>query len=363
MAVRMTRPLTKFGGLADKSDNGRHTADTITCNSESSGYKVVPSGMSENQKQSEVLILIECSGPEVDASMSDRFQTSKVLNNLSPEIEGGRNFSNQPCIHMRSDTDKSIIDQSPEMTRFLKGCGHHVTRRKSECPPCIRRQEKISSMDSKKQKVKAKSIERAVDVEKSTSQLTSKDNFLSELPARSERSSEGNIHVQRAKIHRSTQHYPDLRMKYENPSTQEYQEQHNSIIGEKQQILKEENPLNISPPLSDVPRRKSETLPCNLGEEPNQRRLSDAPPAIVQRDSPTLGLDVVHPQLTTSIPDSLNRLAIGRTGLFSVFSVFISFNQSYWELKCILSPLIICIFPQFSVRLKLKGCLQCKTLQ
>ena len=97
MYVRMTRPLTNFGETADKRDRTRHKADTIGCSLDTrrcKGNKL----LGENETQSEVLILIEHPGPEVDANVEDRVQTSKVSNNLSPEIENGKNFAEQPDI-------------------------------------------------------------------------------------------------------------------------------------------------------------------------------------------------------------------------------------------------------------------------
>ena len=64
-----------------------------------------------------------------------------------------------------SKIDKSCLDDSLTTGSMLND---HLTRRKSECPPVRRKEDKCSSEEDRSQRRKAKSIERVVDIEKSS---------------------------------------------------------------------------------------------------------------------------------------------------------------------------------------------------
>ena len=233
----------------------------------------------------------------------------KLSNMSSSEIEQNKKVSRNTDISIIAPEEKKnecMKSQYPEILQqtqnavFLTETLDANRRRKSESPPYIQRQKNTTLLHPGTLRAKAKSIERAVDVEKSPSVMCM--DKCTKHETKSSHNSKSNIdnikqEIQLETISNSSLHpnslTTDSRMHHRRKSDTPYFQLH------------------------------AETPPSLL---PFQRRQSEAPPAIFLRTGQTTPEKKLEEnrrqsvattvstmcEITNSIPESLNRLAIGK---------------------------------------------------
>ena len=278
--------------------------------------------------------------------------TDKVCNMSSLEIERNKNISEKPDVSSKSSEEKKSKDINSQHSNLLNPSYDTLfteRRRKSECPPYIQRQSKICLLNPGTMKTKAKSIERAVDVEKSTSIMQRKKDDLGEGSKFNENSIKViKIHDQSknqrkvsVSLHQQMCEGSNIGLTKSETAVSSTILNNANLDGKQQNIdLQTHSNSSLHPDkLTDLKmlRRKSETPHIQPHSEtspslvPCQRRQSEAPPAIILQTPPKLPkkstdqekidenrrksvatLAFVESHITNSIPESLNRLAIGK---------------------------------------------------